>query len=85
MRARGGGGGGLFLSRFYSSKWLAFPALGDHRLTKTYAALYIRIIELKKVGPVLRYTLQTDASSLQSNDKTLITNMKATGHRTAHS
>ena len=31
MRASGEGQGGLFLGRFYSSKWLAFPVLGHKK------------------------------------------------------
>ena len=31
MGARGKGRGGLFLNRFYSSKWLAFPVLGHKK------------------------------------------------------
>ena len=31
MRARGEVQGGLFLGRFYSSKWLAFPVFGHKK------------------------------------------------------
>ena len=32
MRARGEGRGGLFLSRFYFSKWLTLPVLGHKKV-----------------------------------------------------
>ena len=44
MRARGKGQGGLFLSRFYSSKLLAFPVLGHKKGPSYYQYSYLEHI-----------------------------------------
>ena len=70
MRARGEGWGGLFLGRFYFSKWLTFPVLG-HKKVLVFNFVYqiylckMKCRKIRFVFTLLPSELQTLFSSLK--------------------
>ena len=68
MRARGEGRGGLFLGRFYFSKWLTLPVLGHKKVLVLLMIIWIfrkAIEQVEKLGGDLYSLLKTSENKKQ--------------------